>query len=328
MSRRIVVPVALLLIVVATLFVVFRQQGDGRETATAELGSIDVTIQTVGSLQATNGVTLRAVAGGVVERVGAPAGSVVSLGDIVILFDQQPFDRAVEDANTQLEQAELGLQTAELRLAADTENIELRQDVLVAADRVERAHQAVADAEAARADAVVLAPQDGTVLEVLVREGDAVGANQPVARIARPDQLELLADVDELDLPNVREGAEVRFRLDAFPATEITGVVRSTAPQARQQGGATVFATNVTFEPPLELDIRPGMNADVTIVTAERENVLLIPDRALRTVGDRSYVVVITADGDDEREITLGYRGGGRVEVVSGLTPGDRVVLR
>jgi multidrug efflux pump subunit AcrA (membrane-fusion protein) len=69
------------------------------------------------------------------------------------------------------------------------------------------------------------------------------------------------------------------------------------------------------------------MNADVTITTASRDNVLLIPERALKTVGDRSYVTVRTRGGEDEREVTLGYRSNGQVEVVDGLAEGDVVVL-
>ncbi|HBY44809.1 MAG TPA: hypothetical protein DEG70_00940 [Chloroflexi bacterium] len=69
------------------------------------------------------------------------------------------------------------------------------------------------------------------------------------------------------------------------------------------------------------------MNADVTIVTASRQNVLLIPQRALKTVGDRSFVTVRTPQGNTDREVILGYRSQGNVEVVSGLTDGEVVVL-
>jgi RND family efflux transporter MFP subunit len=166
------------------------------------------------------------------------------------------------------------------------------------------------------------------VLEVLVVAGEPVSASNPIAIIALPSQLELIADVDELDLPNVQPGANVRFRLDAFPATEVEGRVASTSPQAEVRGGATVFAATIAFAPQPALDLRPGMNADVTIITAARENVLLVPDRALRTVGERSFVTVVTDDGEEEREVTLGYRGPGQVEIVAGLAEGERVVLR
>ena len=120
----------------------------------------------------------------------------------------------------------------------------------------------------------------------------------------------------------------MRVRLDSFPATEIEGSVIRTSPQAVQRGGATLFPADVRITVPDDLDIRPGMNADVTIVTDLRENVLLVPERALRTVGRRAFVEV-ERDGEfNEVEVILGYRSGGVAEVVSGLEEGDRVRLR
>ncbi len=304
------------------------QRGDEQTTVVVERGAIDVTIQTVGTLQATGATTIRASEAGSVETMGVEAGDVVTAGDILVLLDIEPFDLAVQNADRELEQAEFALQAAEQQAAVDNPTAELRLEVLSTAARVERARTAQSEAMDARRAAVITSPRTGTVVEILVRSGDVVNTNQPVARIATADDLTVVADVDELDLPNVVPGAEARFRLDAFPASELTGQVVSTAPQARQQGGATVFATEIEFDPPDGLDIRPGMNADVTIVTAAREDVLLIPEAALRTVGDRSFVVV-QIDGDaEEREVEIGYRGGGKVEIVAGLSEGERVVLR
>ncbi|HEX5163862.1 MAG TPA: efflux RND transporter periplasmic adaptor subunit, partial [Thermomicrobiales bacterium] len=296
--------------------------------AVAERGSLDVTIQTVGTLQATGATTVRSIQPGIVDTLGVRAGDIVEQGDIIALLDMEPFDRNVQQAQRELDQSEFALQAAEQQAQANADDPGLRLDVLNAADRVERATAALDQANEARRNAVIVSPSAGTVVELTVRSGDGVGANQSIARVATRDDLTILADVDELDLPNVALGAEARFRLDAFPSTEITGRVVNTAPQARQQGGATVFQTEIEFDPPEDLDLRPGMNADVTIVTASRDNVLLIPEAALRTVGDRSFVLVVTDRDTEEREVELGYRGNGQVEVVSGLTDGEQVVLR
>lgn len=325
--RFVIVAVVALALLVAGIWYVTGRSED-RETVRVERGSLDVTIETVGSIQATGATTIRALRGGAIETLGVKAGDVVAEGDIVLLLDMMPFDRAVANSERDLEQAEFALQLAEADANEDAENAELRLGVLNAAQRVERAEIALSDAIESRRSAVVVSPGAGTVLEVLVRSGDAVSSNQAVVRIAAPTDLMIVADVDELDLPNVALGAEASFRLDAFPASELSGRVVSTGPQARQQGGATVFATEIEYDPPADLDIRPGMNADVTIVTAVRDDVLLIPDAALRTVGDRSFVIVETGGDTEEREITLGYRGGGQVEVVSGLADGELVVLR
>lgn len=329
MSRRAILVAAVLVVAagVAVWWLLSAGNND-RETAVAERGSIDVTIQTVGSIQATDSITLRSRATGTVARIGAESGDMVLEGDIIALLDPAPFDERLRQAEQQLEQAEYALQLAETRLDADPENPSLRIEALSAAQRVDDARELVDDAREAQSDLALLAPRTGTIIEMTVAVGDVVAEQQQIARIAGPDDLTLVADVDELDLPNVQPGAAVRFRLDAFPATEVDGIVESTAPQARAQGGATVFPTVIRFDAPDELDIRAGMNADVTIVTDARENVLLIPERALRTVGERAFVTIVLDGDTEEREVLLGYRGQGVVEIVDGLADEDVVVLQ
>jgi RND family efflux transporter MFP subunit len=329
MNRRHLLMVAAAAAIVVALAVIFvRDRTDTTTTAAVTRGSIDVTIQTVGTIQVPDASVVRSRTVGTVSTLGARPGDEVDEGDILVILEQEPFNRSIADAEGQLLQAEFALQLAEYRASEAPDDEARRFEVLAAADRVARAERGVADARLQQRQSVMTAPHGGTVIEVQVRPGDAVGANQPVARIAQASDLRLIADVDELDLPNVAPGASARFRLDAYPARELAGEVRSTAPVARQQGGATVFATTIWFQEPADLDVRPGMNADVTIVTEAREDILLIPERALRTVGTRSFVMVVDGGESREREVTLGYRGQGQVEVVSGLVEGERVVLR
>lgn len=329
MSRRNAgIAIGLLLILVVVV-VVWVQRGDDAETVDVRRGDIDVTIETVGTLEPSGPSPVRARAGGTVELLGATPGDSVESGDILVQLDRTSFRREIRQARQALTDAEFALQLAERRAEENPDDQEQQFNLLEARSRVEQAREALNEAERALAYSAIRVAEDGIVLEMLVVPGDAVGETQPVARVYRKSGLQMIAEVDELDLPNVEPGTEARFRLDAFPAEEITGTVTRTAPEARQQGGATIFPTTIEFDPPEELDIRPGMNATVTIVTEARAGVLLIPDRAIRTVGERAFVTVRTPDGDDEeREIVLGYRGDqGQVEVVSGLSEGDTLVL-
>ena len=328
MSRRVIVMVLVVVAVGAAGWWFLGRDNDARETAVAQRGSIDVTIQTIGTIQATGADAVRARSGGRIDQLGAEAGDVVQAGDIIGLLDAEPYDNQIARAEQQLEQEEYALQLVETRLAAEPENPSIQLEAIGARQRVREATAVLDDARGARAEVAIVAPRDGTIIELTVGPGDAVAENQQIARIASDDDLSLVADVDELDLPNVSPGAAVRFRLDAFPATELGGIVDRTAPQARAQGGATVFPTTITFAVPDGLDVRAGMNADVTIVTDARNDVLLIPERALRTVGDRVYATVVNDGSTEERELLLGYRGNGQVEVVDGLREGEIVVLQ
>jgi RND family efflux transporter MFP subunit len=329
MSRRRWIALALVVVVVAVAVVVFLTRQENRQrTATAHLGSIDVTIQTVGTIQANNATSIRAAISGTVLQLGAAAGDDVMVGDIVVLLDRKPYEMAVAGAQDKVTQAEYAVQLAEQRSADSPDDMALKLDALSATNNLQQANDALANAQDDLRDTTILATSTGRIIDLPIKTGDTVAANQVVARITTPDQLELVADVDELDLPNVHAGAVVTFRLDAYPATEVTGSVLSTSPMARQQGGATVFSAQVRYDPPEGIDIRPGMNADVTIVTDQRSGVLLIPEGALKTVGERSFVDVKTSSGTTEREVKLGYRGAGEVEVVEGLSEGDIVILQ
>lgn len=304
------------------------QRGSDVETATVTRGSIDVTIQTVGTIQATGAAVVRSDVSGAIETLGVEAGDVVAEGDIVAILSREPFQEALDSAEGALERAEYALQLAESRSTASPDDEGLRLEALNAARQVDDARRNVDRAQTALDNTVVLASASGTIIELSARAGDTITQAQPLARIAGPGDFQLVADVDELDLPNVARGAEVSFRLDAYPETELAGTVRATAAQARVQGGATVFATTIDYQPPADLDIRPGMNADVTIVKASRDDVLLIPERALKTVGDRAFVTLRTGRGSEDREVILGYRSHGEVEVVDGLAEGDVVIIR
>jgi RND family efflux transporter MFP subunit len=328
MSRRTVAAAVIVVLAAAAAAYWWFGGDDQSETVRVERGSIDVTIETVGSLELAGNQAVRAGTAGTVVAVGALEGDSVTAGDVLVVLDHEELDQLVEEAERGVEAAEFNLQFAELRAAEDPDSLALQQGVLEARAQVDAANRGLTMALERQAAGTILAGEDGIVLELLVAVGDRVADRQAIATLYERDDLRLIADVDELDLPNITIGADVQFRLDAQPSLDLSGVVLRTAPQAVQRGGATIFPTEISFEAPLEADLRPGMNAAVTIVTDLRENVLLVPERAIRTVGQRAFVTVRENGAERDVEIVLGFRGAGVAEVVEGLDEGDSVVLR
>ena len=321
--NRVVALAAFAVIAVIALVWWFGFREDDDETHVVTRGSIDVTIQTIGRVQSTGATTIRANSPGEAVILAASVGDVISAGDIIVQLDDEPFERAVTAAEAEIETAEFELQLAQ-RQADESPDDENRAFAVVQAARnVEAAAVALADAESALLGASIQAPESGVLLEVLVSQGDLVNRSQPVARVFSREDMELIANVDELDLVNVESGAEAEILLDAFPTEVVDGRVLETSPRAIEQGGATVFETTISMELPDNLDVRPGMNADVKIITDAREDVLLVPQRAIRTVGERTFVDLVSDNEREEREIVVGYRSGADVEVVSGLAEGD-----
>ena len=328
MSRGRIGLALVVLLGLAALLVWWLRPEDERETATVQRGSIDVTIETVGVIELADNTPLRTQVNGEVVALGARKGDRVGAGDILVLLDDEDLWEAVRDAEEALEAAEFALQFVELRLAAEPDSLAIQQEAIAALQRVTTSQRALDEAITRRRAGAITSPVRGTVIDIMVSPGDRVTANQPVAVVRGEDGLILVADVDELDLPNVAPGTRATFRLDAAPAEELQGIVIRTAPRAVQRGGATLFPTDIAFVADPDLDIRPGMNAEVTIQTELRENVLLIPERAIRTVGERAYVTVLEDGEEREVEVNLGYRSAGMAEVVSGLSEGQTVVLR
>ena len=151
--------------------------------------------------------------------------------------------------------------------------------------------------------------------------------------------MQVVADVDEADIGDVKEGERVTFTVDAYPDDTFDGTVK----QVRQE--ATTTNNVVTYEvvisaPNADLKLKPGLTANVTIYTAERKNVTCVPSKALRytptkeTVGKRKIVdcngknKVWTIEGNSlvAHRVNIGMTDGTNTELLSGMKLGAEVI--
>ncbi len=303
-----------------------------RETAIVERGNLEATIETSGRIVPKDPALARSGAAGLVAELDVATGDHVNKDDVLLKLDQGPLQSAVDQATAQRDaaQADLALHDRQFGRAQTLDRAGLVQ-------RVRDAEQAVSQAQAALDAATIKAPEAGIVVELPAAVGTPVNQGAVVAKIANPTNLELQLSLDEIDIPQVKLDDPVSFTLDAYPGrviegtlTWISSVAQSTANPATSgtATGATAFPATVTFTSPEQVTPLPGMNASVIIKAAVRPNVLLIPERALRTVGNRTFVTLITPDSRQEREIQIGLRSGGKVEVASGLAEGDKILLQ
>lgn len=192
---------------------------------------------------------------------------------------------------------------------------------------VRRAELALEQAQAELERATVRAPFAGTVVEVAVREGELVGVYATLLRLADLNRLYIQAQVDEIDVGELAPGQPVTVTLDAFPGRPLQGRVEKVAPAVTLDRGSPTYLTRIRVHPPLDLPLRLGMAASVTIVTEERQGVLLVPRAAVERVGERSYVTVLRGNRRQRVAVTLGLTDAAFCEVISGLSEGDRVLL-
>ncbi len=329
MNKRRWLMAATIIVVVAAIVAIavyaLNRNGSVR-TATVQRGSLSATIQTTGRLSAKNPIAVRSNTSGTVQTVAVNAGDSVKSGDVLVQLDRTPFDDGIDRAQAQLANAEAALNLAESN-AGSNPTPQQTADKLQAAQNLDAAKQELANAKSQLSSSLVLAPVDGTIIDVQTAKDAPIGQGSTIVDMANLSDLNLSVDVDEVDFPHVQNGMAATFRLDAYPGTEIDGTITNLSPVAQTSGGTTTFPATITFKTPEGVDLRPGMNANVTIKTAVRQNVLLIPEAALRTVGQRTFVTILENGKQTEIEIQIGLRSNGMVEIASGLAEGQKVVL-
>ncbi|MBE9513979.1 MAG: efflux RND transporter periplasmic adaptor subunit [Chloroflexi bacterium] len=176
--------------------------------------------------------------------------------------------------------------------------------------------------------ATIVATFDGIVAEVMIKEGEELSAMAagPAIRLIDPGRIEMEGVIDEIDVAHVELGQEANISLDALPDREIEGQVTFISQAGTVQAGVVSYRTTIALR---ETDgkLRDGMSATADIVIDRREDVLLIPNRAIRGSWD-SPIVEVVVDGEVERrQITLGLSDGIDTEVLSGLEEGEMVVF-
>lgn len=238
---------------------------------------------------------------------------------------QAAYDAAfAEPEESALRSAQAQIATAEAQLAGlyPTDNAIAQAELTL-----EQARQSWQEAQDKVAQATLVAPFDGIVLEIHPVEGESVAANAEIMRFVDPRALEIEAKVIEEDLPLVQIGQVVEIYFDAVPDLLATGHVSRINP-LRLAGDRPLYGVYITLDD-VPAEVVAGMSSDAAIIIARREEVLQLPRSMVRAGADGVGQVEVWQDGQREtREIKVGLRGDVYVEIVEGLAEGEEVVSR
>jgi membrane fusion protein, multidrug efflux system len=163
----------------------------------------------------------------------------------------------------------------------------------------------------------ITAPMDGVVLRRDGEVGEIIEPGQILFRIGVPKPLQIVAEVNEEDIPRVALGQTVLLRSDAFIGRALTGKVREMTPA----GDPVAKTYRIRIALPDDTPLRVGMSVEANVVTRAKENALLIPADAVQG----GHVFIIDGNLVRRRGVEIGIRGARAVEVVSGLADGERV---
>ncbi|MBI2848393.1 MAG: efflux RND transporter periplasmic adaptor subunit [Chloroflexi bacterium] len=212
-------------------------------------------------------------------------------------------------AGLQLEPATLQLNVARTQLKLAEQNVSLSQQQLD--------------------EATMVAPFDGVVGRVSAREKDNVLPNVAVIHLIDPARLELKIQVDEIDITMIEAGQKALIEVDALSARQLQGKVISVGLLPIQAAGIVIYDVKIEFEMPVGQGLRAGMSATADIVVAERENALLVPDRAvIRDNIGKTAVEAVVNGQVEQRPVVTGISDGSQTEILSGLEEGETIVER
>ena len=326
------------------------------ETAQATMGNIQTTITATGTIEPVTSVTVGTQVSGIVSRLYVDYNSVVKKGQVIAELDKTNLTSELNTARANLSSAQSTLNYEQTNynryqtlydkgLVSADEYETAKLSYLKAKEQVNTSHESVQKAQTNLGYATITSPIDGVVLSKAVEEGQTVAAsfNTPELFTIAQDltDMRVIADIDEADIGGVKEGQRVSFTVDAFPDDQFEGSVT----QVRQQ--ATTESNVVTYEvvisaPNNDLKLKPGLTANVTIFTLEKNNVLTVPAKALRFTPNEALlsegqqiedieapVKVWTLEGNifKAHAVQTGTTNGMLTEITSGIEAGKEILV-
>lgn len=236
----------------------------------------------------------------------------------------------LEDADLRATTEELESRAAYAKSQFDRLS-ELRKSGLISLDALERARSDLEAAEAALSRSreqlafmTLRAPMPGVVIRRDGEIGDLIPVNQVLFYLASLDPPRINADVDEEDLPRLQVGQRALIRADAFPGEIFEGEIAEITPRGDPISRSYRVRISLSADTPLVM----GMTADVNIIIAERNEVLLIPTSALQADTTGDFVWLLEGERMIRREVSLGVRSPERVEIIKGLSDTDVFAIR
>ena len=277
-------------------------------------------IVAVGSLLANEDVVLRPEFEGKVVKIHFSEGQQVNRGDLLVTLDDSIYRAELNQADARLKLSEANIKRVSALRKKGLSN-EQEEDQVTSELRVNKASKELARTRLQKM--AIHAPFDGTVGLRSISEGDYLSSGQDVVTLINANPMKLEFRVPEVYLSEVEIGQTVDVRVDAFRGELFQGEVYAIAPEVDIAGRSFTVRAQI---PNHDGRLVPGLFAQIELVLERKENALLIPEAALMPAGERQYVYRIEDGKAVRSEVSLGIREGDRVEVLSGLEPGARVI--
>ncbi len=346
------------------LWLIFRPTGKQTvtlETARAERIDISNSVTATGTVEPVTKVEVGTQVSGIIDRLYADYNDIVKAGQVIAEMDKVNLQAELASSQAQLSAAKTEFEYREKEydriktlhdkeLVSDSEYDSAFYQYETAKNTYNQAQASFTKVKRNLSYATITSPIDGVVISRAVEEGQTVAAGfeTPTLFTIAKDlaDMQVIADVDEADIGQVKEGQSVTFTVDAYPDDVFNGKVQQVRLEATTTSNVVTYEVVITAPNP-DLKLKPGLTANVTINTLEEKDVLAVPTKALRFNPDPELLeeigVTVTgsqaADGEDTRTVwvwkgneispktvTTGHTSGDKTGITGGLTDGEEVV--
>lgn len=331
--------------------------------------NIQNSITATGSVEPVDTVSVGTQVSGIIDKIYVDFNSEVKKGQVLAVLDTKNLTSTLNSAKANLQSAQANLQSANAALGYQRANFNryktLYQKGLISANDFESARLSYRQAEeqvammkesvvAAQENvrtaqtnlgyATIVSPIDGTIINKYVAEGQTVAASFSTPElfgVARDlKKMQVLADVDEADIGDVRPGESVTFTVDAYPDDQFQGTVQQVRLGASTSNNVVTYKVVISTSN-ADLKLKPSMTANVTIYTQQKSGVLSVPTKALRftpakeTVGKmkikdisnaKNKVWTIEGNNIVAHQVNIGMSDGTHTQIVSGIKLGQKVI--
>lgn len=347
MKKKIIIPLAVLLLGALCVGTMSRSGSDANETVAetesavlveviaAEKGDIAITVSETGVTTPENSVTISSEVSGRIMAMNIEVGEKVSKDQVLAEIDNELFQLAVDQAHAQEINTRAAFEKAEKDLG--------RYKILRERDEIsegeyetfrlqhDQAHSAFLSAEAAHKtaerqlrNATIKSPIKGEIAARFVDPGNMINIMEPIVKVVDNSTIKVSINISERDVVNVRTGMPVEINIDAFPGKSFQGTVFAVSPEADMN--THTFPVEVEVVNNQGPEIRSGMIARVHIRTGTINDAVLVPADAVIERYGKNYLYVASNGNAEEREVILGPKTDSKIQVVSGVQLGDAVI--
>jgi len=292
-------------------------------------------IESIGTLNPFEEVTVSAEIEGVIRSVKVEEGSQVSKGMLLAAIDDSDYSLEVKRADAVFKQAEATLENTKLEfkrkdvlykeeLVTKQQYDDVTTRLSLAEAEVERAKASLSLARLKLSKTKITSPLACVIKEKRVSAGDFVRNGTPLFIIIQPNPLKLRFTVPEKDVGRLRVNQEVMLRVDGFAEAEFKGRVNIVFPNVEEKTRTLQVEALVPNNNGL---LKPGLFAKVILYTAGERDTIVVPVTALLYEGEKVRVFVTEGDRAKERVVKLGSKYGEFMEIIEGVKTGEKVVF-